>query len=258
MFAFTCDGWPTCQKPPVLVPGKVYAIFDSDVAPSPAKSGSDASRPHWTTWDGHVWHGRVHPSLMFLPSPGLPSPGHNNFFDVLWANGQVKATAAVVETVLVTDIYESSSVADYIDSDGDGLITAGDYVLMSFTDPPEIAGETWYLVERAGISPAPSPIKSAAAVIVADLLAAIPGSCACDCHADPQCDGVTNVLDVVQGVNVAFRGQPDIPDPNAACPQVTTDVNCDGVTNVLDVVRLVNVAFRGGNPATEFCDPCGP
>ena len=82
------------------------------------------------------------------------------------------------------------------------------------------------------------------------------GGCACDCHADPQCDSVTNVLDVVQGVNVAFRGQPDIVDPNANCPYTTTDATTDGVTNVLDVVRLVNVAFRGGDPAIEFGDPC--
>jgi len=80
--------------------------------------------------------------------------------------------------------------------------------------------------------------------------------CACDCHADPQCDDVTNVLDVVYAVGVAFRGASDIVDPNAACPYVTTDVDCDGVTNVLDVVRFVNVGFRGQDPATQFCDPC--
>jgi len=82
--------------------------------------------------------------------------------------------------------------------------------------------------------------------------------CACDCHADPQCDGVTNVLDVVNTVNVAFRGAADITDPNASCPLTTTDVDCSGFTDVLDVVHVVNVAFRGGDPAVEFCDPCAP
>ncbi|HUU46007.1 MAG TPA: hypothetical protein VM118_09755 [Acidobacteriota bacterium] len=81
-------------------------------------------------------------------------------------------------------------------------------------------------------------------------------TCACDCHGDPQCDGETSVLDVVQVVNIGFRGSPDIADPNAACPYVTTDVNCDGVTSVLDVVLLVNVAFRGGDRAAQFCNPC--
>jgi hypothetical protein len=80
--------------------------------------------------------------------------------------------------------------------------------------------------------------------------------CACSCHADPQCDGVTTVHDVVRTVDVAFRGSAPIPDQNAQCPRQTTDVNCDGVTTVHDVVRMVNVAFRGVNPATEFCNPC--
>ena len=82
--------------------------------------------------------------------------------------------------------------------------------------------------------------------------------CACSCHADPQCDGVATVHDVVRTVDVAFRGSAPIPDQNPQCPRQTTDVNCDGVTTVHDVVRMVNVAFRGANPATEFCNPCAP
>ncbi|HUU44719.1 MAG TPA: hypothetical protein VM118_03210 [Acidobacteriota bacterium] len=81
--------------------------------------------------------------------------------------------------------------------------------------------------------------------------------CHCKCVSDPQCDGQTNVLDVVHAVNVAFRGGMPEPDPFPQCPDVeTTDVDCTGATDVLDVVRIVNVAFRGGNPAVEFCDPC--
>jgi hypothetical protein len=94
----------------------------------------------------------------------------------------------------------------------------------------------------------------------AGLLAALDlcSGCACDCHGDPggNCDGVTTVLDVVSSVNVAFRNFADIPDPNGACPYVTTDVNCDNFTTVIDVVKFVNVAFRNANPLTEFCDPC--
>jgi len=80
--------------------------------------------------------------------------------------------------------------------------------------------------------------------------------CACPCHGDPQCDGVRNVQDVVQTVNVAFRGAAPVFDPN--CPRERTDVNCDGFSTVQDVVKMVNVAFRGANPATEFCHPCTP
>jgi len=81
-------------------------------------------------------------------------------------------------------------------------------------------------------------------------------TCVCDCHADPACDSSVDILDVVQTVNVAFRGAAPILDPNINCPYETTDVDCSTATDVLDVVRIVNVAFRGGNPATEFCDPC--
>lgn len=81
--------------------------------------------------------------------------------------------------------------------------------------------------------------------------------CLCDCVGDPQCDGSTDVLDVVQAVNVAFRsGTPTI---DASChphPAGRTDINCDDVTNVIDVVGLVNVAFR--SLPSNFCAPCAP
>ena len=82
----------------------------------------------------------------------------------------------------------------------------------------------------------------------------LPG-CGCPCHGDPQCDGVSNVLDVVIAVNVAFRSATPATDPD--CPYEQTDVSCDGYTNVIDVVKFVNVTFRGGDPGTEFCEPCG-
>jgi serine protease len=88
-----------------------------------------------------------------------------------------------------------------------------------------------------------------------DLQSAIANLCSCPCHGDPQCDGVQCTLqDVVQTVNVAFRGGAPVFDPQ--CPHENTDVNCDNATSVQDVVKVVNVAFRGGNLATEFCNPC--
>lgn len=80
--------------------------------------------------------------------------------------------------------------------------------------------------------------------------------CDCSCHADPECDAATNVFDIVNAVNVGFRNEPDLPDPNPTCPRNTTDVDCDGDTDVLDVVHFVNVAFREADAAVEFCDPC--
>jgi hypothetical protein len=76
----------------------------------------------------------------------------------------------------------------------------------------------------------------------------------CACHADPQCDGVCNVLDVVTAVGIAFGGREVIGDP--ACPIVsTTDTDCDNDTDVFDVVRFVNVAFRNQPVENNFCDP---
>lgn len=80
--------------------------------------------------------------------------------------------------------------------------------------------------------------------------------CDCPCKYDPSCDGVvSDVLDVVQAVGVAFRGLAAIQDPN--CPAQRTDVNNDGGTDVLDVVKIVNVAFRGQVISGNYVDPCG-
>ncbi len=79
--------------------------------------------------------------------------------------------------------------------------------------------------------------------------------CSCPCWADPQCDGVrSNVQDVVQTVNVAFRGAAGVTDPG--CPNERSDVDANGNTSVTDVVRVVNVAFRGQTVAANYVDPC--
>ena len=78
--------------------------------------------------------------------------------------------------------------------------------------------------------------------------------CDCPCHADPECNGVTNVNDIVMAVDVAFRGEAKTVD--ALCPYARTDVDCTGVTDVNDVVRFVNVALRAGSRAANFCRLC--
>jgi hypothetical protein len=83
--------------------------------------------------------------------------------------------------------------------------------------------------------------------------------CACDCPCkyDPQCDGViSDILDVSQTINVAFRGQPATKDP--LCPVERTDVDASHATDVLDVTKVINVAFRGQSVATNYVDPCAP
>lgn len=79
--------------------------------------------------------------------------------------------------------------------------------------------------------------------------------CNCGCLADPTCDGVTDILDVVGTVTVAFRG--GATTKMLDCQGLErTDTNCSGSTDVIDVVKTINVAFRGADRATEFCTPC--
>lgn len=78
--------------------------------------------------------------------------------------------------------------------------------------------------------------------------------CDCSCHADPICDGITNIQDVVNLVAVAFRNEP--PGAQPFCPHVPQDVNCDDIVNIVDVVIMTDVAFRAADPSAVFCDPC--
>ncbi|MEW5702074.1 MAG: SBBP repeat-containing protein [Candidatus Zixiibacteriota bacterium] len=112
------------------------------------------------------------------------------------------------------------------------------------------------LVDRRGNVYVTGMSPGVAATFYYDFATIKYSQCFCPCHGDPQCDSVANVQDVVQTVNVAFRGSAPAFDPN--CPRERTDVNCDGFSTVQDVVKVVNVAFRGANPTTEFCDPCAP
>ncbi|HWO56871.1 MAG TPA: S8 family serine peptidase [bacterium] len=81
------------------------------------------------------------------------------------------------------------------------------------------------------------------------------GQCVCKCGNDPNCDHViSSVADVVETVNVAFRGGTPVYD--FGCPRQRTDFDGNGATSVADVVRVVNVAFRGGTTAANFVAPC--
>jgi hypothetical protein len=96
-------------------------------------------------------------------------------------------------------------------------------------------------------------VSDGALADTARVIITIAAGCVCDCHADPICDGFTNVQDVVAIVNIAFRAGTDTIDPT--CPHAgRADLNCDCVVSVLDVVNVVNHAFRGDT--TPFCNPC--
>jgi YD repeat-containing protein len=76
-------------------------------------------------------------------------------------------------------------------------------------------------------------------------------SCLCENIADPDASKSDSSADIDAIVNVALRGGTPIHD--LTCPIARTDVNCDGVTNVQDVVHMVNIVHKGGNKATISC-----
>lgn len=81
-----------------------------------------------------------------------------------------------------------------------------------------------------------------------------PPACSCPCASDPACDSVTNVLDVISTIDVAFRGA--VPDSDPRCLWQRTDVNCSETTDAVDVVKVISVTFRGSDSEFEYCTAC--
>lgn len=207
------------------------------------------------------WHeGPISPLLVIDPNqvPGVePEPFAESFFDVffdVFEPGK-DASGAPSETLFVNTQLDDGQIIDHRDTDGDNMVSVGDFVLIEYTNGESV----WYRVVGTGTN---GGVKRNVAVVdFFELATAIPPetpppSCACNCHTDPACDGLTTILDVVETVNAAFRNDPPGPDPNPLCPHETTDTDCNGFTDIIDVTHEVNVAFRNGDPAIEFCDPC--
>lgn len=99
-------------------------------------------------------------------------------------------------------------------------------------------------------------LKATTDLALADYLT-ICQPCFCLCLHDPNCDGViSDVLDVVGVIDIAFRGVPSTTDE--FCPIQRSDVDADGATAITDVVRVINVAFRGQSVSANYVDPCAP
>jgi len=85
----------------------------------------------------------------------------------------------------------------------------------------------------------------------------------CDHHGDPVPDGLINAADLTLAIDIQFAGQPSPIDPGCAhAPVGRTDVNCDGRLTVLDIIQLIDVVFRGAihetcNPCDCDCYPHG-
>jgi hypothetical protein len=79
-----------------------------------------------------------------------------------------------------------------------------------------------------------------------------PNQSACTHHGDPMADGKTDIFDVTETINIAFRnGAPTI---DADCPAQRCDLDCNGAVDIIDVTMIIEVAFRGATP--HFCNPC--
>ena len=79
--------------------------------------------------------------------------------------------------------------------------------------------------------------------------------CACQCHGDPVCDGIRNVMDVVAVIDEAFGAKSPISD--SECGRKTRgDLNCDCQVSIVDVVKMIDVAMRGKVPDSVLCDGC--
>ena len=80
--------------------------------------------------------------------------------------------------------------------------------------------------------------------------------CGCLCHADPQCNGAADIVDVVSVIDVAIRGKSAEGDPSVTCPIARADVDCSGLPDIMDVIRVINVTWHAANPVIELCHPC--
>jgi hypothetical protein len=77
----------------------------------------------------------------------------------------------------------------------------------------------------------------------------------CTSHGDPQADGMVDIFDVIQTIDIAFRSDDPVVDSDCPhAPSGRTDLNCDGATDIIDVTMIIDVAFRAGTP--DFCNPC--
>jgi hypothetical protein len=87
-----------------------------------------------------------------------------------------------------------------------------------------------------------------------------PVTCHCDCHGDPNCDSMLNIIDVVLTIDRAFGASSESNDSSCVLHGILvdgrTDVDCNGGTDLADVVKMIDVALRGAARESRFCAPC--
>ncbi|MBI5869282.1 MAG: hypothetical protein HZB43_13510 [candidate division Zixibacteria bacterium] len=76
-------------------------------------------------------------------------------------------------------------------------------------------------------------------------------SCLCLWQGDIDANGVMDVFDVIQLIQIAFVGADPFPDPG--CPTTRADYNNDGVVDVFDVIAIIKGVFSNGPPPADPC-----
>lgn len=147
---------------------------------------------------------------------------------------------------------DSTRVWEWDENLGDFVLRCTWEVAINFqvTDLDQDGAHEWSGIESSLINPFLRPHED-------QECSAAP--CGCPCQADPVCDGVSDMADLVRIIDRAFRNGSAISD--AACTPVgcidgLTDVDCSGCTDVVDVVEMIAVVFRHADPRQSFCAPC--
>lgn len=79
--------------------------------------------------------------------------------------------------------------------------------------------------------------------------------CECQCHGDPACDGIRDVLDVTRVIGEAFGATAR--ESDVECGRKTrADINCDCKVDITDVIGMIDVVIRGKDPSGAICDGC--
>jgi hypothetical protein len=56
----------------------------------------------------------------------------------------------------------------------------------------------------------------------------------------------------VASIDITFAGAQPLPNP-PGCPWDVSDINCDGTTDVFDVIALIDYVFKGGVSLPNPC-----
>lgn len=81
-------------------------------------------------------------------------------------------------------------------------------------------------------------------------------ACNCPYQGDPTMDGLSDVFDVINIINVVFDASPYPIHPPCRYPY--QDMNCDCVLDVFDIIHAIDYIFSNGQPPCDLCDTVCP